>query len=362
MDQFSDTSQKRATENNLPKTEPAVIDLRSDTVTRPTPEMLEAMVTAPLGDDVYGGDPTVKALEGRTAELLGKEAGLFFPSGTQSNLAALLAHCGRGDEFITGDRFHIFHDEAGGAAVLGSVAAHPLPTDTHGMIDPNAVLAAIKPDDPHYARTRLITLENTCSGRVAPRSRTDAVLAVAREHGLATHLDGARMMNAAVAQGVAPSNLAEGFDSVSLCLSKGLCAPVGTVLCGSRDFINRAYRHRKILGGAMRQSGVLAACGIVALDNNIDRLSDDHANARSLAKGLAALPDLAVDLDAVETNMVFITPRPQDHERLRHFVRERGILIGGQKPTIRLVTHNDVTEADITEVIGHFTAFYDNRP
>ena len=355
------TAQSRATENKHSGSEPKVIDLRSDTVTRPTPEMLEAMVTAPLGDDVYGGDPTVQALESKAADLLGKEAGLFFPSGTQSNLAALLAHCGRGDEFITGDKFHIFHDEAGGGAVLGSIAATPLPADANGMIDAEAVAAAIKPDDPHYVRTRLVTLENTCSGRIAPQSGIQAVIDVAREHGLATHLDGARMMNAAVALGVDPSSLTDGFDSVSLCLSKGLCAPVGTVLCGSRDFISRAYRNRKILGGAMRQSGVLAACGIVALDNNIARLADDHANAHALAKGLAALPGLNVDLDAVETNMVFITPQPEDHEPLRRFVREKGILIGGQKPTIRLVTHNDVDADDIGQVIEHFTAFYTNR-
>ena len=361
MDQAVNTARSRTADDNRSSPGPRIIDLRSDTVTRPTPEMLEAMVSAPLGDDVYGGDPTVKALEDKAAERLGKEAGLFFPSGTQSNLAALMAHCGRGDEFITGDRFHIFHDEAGGGAVLGSIAATPLPTDARGMIDAEAVAATIKPDNPHYVRTRLVTLENTCSGRVAPQDGIQAVIDIAREHGLATHLDGARLMNAAVALDVEPSTLTDGFDSVSLCLSKGLCAPVGTVLCGSRDFIARAYRNRKILGGAMRQSGVLAACGIVALDNNVARLAEDHANANTLANGLAALPGLTVDLDAVETNMVFITPSPEDHEPLRRFVQEKCILIGGQKPTIRLVTHNDVSADEIGQVIEHFTAFYTNR-
>lgn len=359
MGQVLDKPKSTAAIDGLPAEE-QFIDLRSDTVTRPTPAMREAMVTYPLGDDVYGGDPTVRALEARMAERLGMEAGLFLASGTQSNLSALMAHCGRGDEYIAGDAYHVYCNEAGGAAVLGGISPCPIPTLEGGAIDPEAVRAAIKPDDAHYPRSKLVCLENTVSGRVVPLARMQAVIAVAREHGLAVHLDGARLMNAAVALGVDPKALTEGVDSVSLCLSKGLCAPVGTVLCASRELIERAHRVRKLLGGAMRQSGVLAACGLVALDQHIDRLAEDHANARALAEGLADIAELSVDLEAVETNMAFVTPNRADHGPLRRYLKEHGILIAGQEPTIRLVTHHDVSRQDIDQVIARVKAFYTN--
>ena len=292
---------------------PPVIDLRSDTVTRPSPEMLEAMVAAPLGDDVYGGDPTVQALEAKGAKLLGKGAGLYCSSATQTNLLALLAHCQRGEEYIAGDAYHVYCDEAGGAAVLGGISPCPIPTAEDGRIDPERVRAAIKEDDFHYPITRLLCLENTVSGRVIPREDMAALIGVAKEHGLSVHLDGARLLNASTALGLAPAEIAEGCDSVTLCLSKGLGCPIGSLLLGSSEFIHRARRLRKLVGGGMRQVGVLAACGLVALEKNIERLAEDHANARRLAEGLSGIPTLGVDRDLVETNMVFVEPQPEDH-------------------------------------------------
>ncbi len=262
-------------------------DFRSDTVTRPTPGMRAAMAAAEVGDDVFGDDPSVNALEAQAAALLGFEAALFVPSGTQSNLVGVMTHCARGDEYIVGQDAHTYRYEAGGAAVLGSVQPQPILNARDGTLPLDDIEAAIKPDDAHFARSRLIALENTIGGKVLPAGYTQAVRELADRRGLALHLDGARLWNAAVKSGVAPRDIARGFDSVSVCLSKGLGAPVGSLLCGGRDFIRAARRWRKMLGGGMRQAGILAAAGSYALDHHIARLADDHANAARLAAGLA---------------------------------------------------------------------------
>jgi len=335
-----------------------VIDLRSDTVTRPSRGMRNAAVAAKLGDDVYGEDPTVNALEEKVADLLGKEKALFLPTGTQSNLCALLAHCQRGDEYIVGDTYHIYQDEAGGPSVLGGVAACAVPTDGRGGLHAASVAAAIKPDDSHYASTRLVCLENTVHGRIQYRQAMGEIGQLARSRGLGVHLDGARIMNASVASGVPPSDLAESADTVSVCLSKGLGAPAGSVLCGPEHLIRKARRARKLLGGAMRQSGLLAACGLYALDHNVTRLKEDHLRARHLATALTTIPRLAVNVSETETNMVFIAPHAGDHDALIAHLRRSGILVGAQKPNMRLVTHLDVNDDDIETVIASFTSFY----
>ncbi|GAB5469077.1 MAG: low-specificity L-threonine aldolase [Rhodospirillales bacterium] len=336
----------------------AVADLRSDTVTRPSPGMRAAMAEAAVGDDVYGEDPMLNALEETAAGLLGKEAGCFFASGTQSNLAALLSHCGRGEEYISGADYHVFADEAAGAAVLGGISPHPLPLEPDGSLSAERVSAAIKPDDSHFAISRLVSLENSVSGRVLPLDAIRAPAQVARRAGMAVHLDGARLFNATTVLGIAPAILGAEVDSVSLCLSKGLGAPVGSVLVGERDFIAKARRNRKMLGGGMRQAGILAAAGLYALENNIARLGDDHARARRLGEALHAIPTLDVDLDWVQSNMVFVTPRPEDHAPLCAFLAERGIVLGGQVPTIRLVVHLDIEDAGLEAAIEGFRAYY----
>ena len=283
------------------------IDLRSDTVTLPTPAMREAMYRAEVGDDVYGEDPTINRLEALGAEVLGKEAGLYVVSGTMGNLVSLLTHCRRGDEVIVGDNAHIFRYEAGGASVLGGATFFNVPTLPNGMLEPSDVEAAIRPNDPHQPPTRLICLENThnrCGGAVLSPAQMATIKAVADAHGLAVHLDGARVFNAAVALGIEVKEIAAQVDTVQVCLSKGLSAPVGSLICGSAEFIERARRNRKIVGGGMRQAGVIAAAGIVALEQMIDRLADDHANARRLAEGLLDIKGYAIDLDAVQSNMV----------------------------------------------------------
>lgn len=284
------------------------IDFRSDTVTWPTPAMREAMARAPLGDDVYGEDPTVSELEALAAAKTGKEAGLFVSSGTMGNLVAILSHATRGDEAILGQDCHVFSWEAGSMAALGGVTPYPLPTDAVGRMDPQAIAAAVRDDDPHLPRTRLVLVENSYGAKHAyplPPAYFAAVRAVADVHGLVTHMDGARLFNAAVAQNLDAAELTRDVDSVTFCLSKGLCAPVGSVLCGSADFIYRARRMRKALGGGMRQAGVIAAAGIVALNEMVDRLCDDHTHARLLADELVALPGVVVEPDQVRTNMVF---------------------------------------------------------
>ncbi|MEJ1994665.1 MAG: low-specificity L-threonine aldolase [Limibacillus sp.] len=330
---------------------PGRVDLRSDTVTQPSAGMRRAMLEAELGDDVYRDDPTVRALEEKSARMLGKESALFCTSGTQTNLLALLTHCGRGEEYLVGEGCHTFGYEGGGAMALGGVCAHPLPTPDNGQVPLERFAAAVRPYDVHYAKTRLISLENTYWGRVLPLGYQAAAAALARDKGLALHLDGARMMNAAVKLGEAPDRVTEGFDTVSLCLSKGLGAPVGSVLAGPGDFIERARHWRKMLGGGMRQAGVLAAAGLYALDNNIERMADDHARARRLAEALAELPGLSVDLETVETNMLFLDLSLELAEGLLAHMAEQNIVISGPSTRLRLVTHLDVDDAGVERVI-----------
>ena len=284
------------------------IDFRSDTVSWPTPAMRAAMAAAPVGDDVYGEDPTVNALEALAAARVGKEAGLFVASGTMGNLCAVLAHAGRGDEAILGADSHVYSWEAGGMAALGGVIPRPLPTDHFGRMDPDAVEDAIREDDPHLPTSRLVLVENSYGGKHGyplPPEYFASIEAVARRNGLGLHMDGARLFNAAVAQNIPAADITRHVDSVTFCLSKGLCAPVGSVLCGPAGFIHRARRARKMLGGGMRQAGVLAAAGIVVLNEMVERLCDDHAHARLLAEGLNELPGVRVNVDMVRTNMVF---------------------------------------------------------
>jgi threonine aldolase len=331
------------------------IDLRSDTVTRPSEGMRRAMMAAELGDDVFGDDPTVNRLQARAAEMLGFEDALFFPSGTQSNLAALMSHCQRGDEYVVGQEAHTYRYEAGGGAVLGSIQPQPLANRADGTLDLAEVEATIKPDDAHFARTRLLALENTITGRVISRSYLESALALAERRGLATHLDGARIFNAAVKLGLPARALCEGFDSVSVCLSKGLGTPAGTVLVGSKAFILRAQRARKMLGGAMRQAGLLAAAGLYALEHNVERLATDHANAERLAKGLASIA--GVEAARPQTNMVFVNVAAEWVADLAAALRADNILVlPGAR--MRLVTHLDVDAADIDRAVAAFAAFF----
>jgi threonine aldolase len=334
------------------------IDLRSDTVTRPGAAMRAAMHDAVVGDDVFGDDPTVARLQANLAERLGYEAGLFFPSGTQSNLAALMAHCQRGDEYIVGQEAHTYRYEGGGAAVLGSIQPQPLTNQADGSIALADIEAAIKPDDVHFARTRLIALENTIGGKVLPQSYVAEVARLARQRGLALHLDGARVFNAAVKLGVAGSEICAGFDSVSVCLSKGLGAPIGSVLCGSKELIKSATRWRKMLGGGMRQVGVLAAAGLYALEHHVDRLADDHRNAARLAAGLAAVDELRVE--PVQTNIVYVHVPTDRCAALQAHLAKNGV-IASIVPKTRLVTHLDVSSAQIDIVLKAFQDFFVQR-
>ena len=325
-----------------------MIDLRSDTVTRPTAAMRAAMAAAEVGDDVFGDDPTVNALQSRIAVLLGKEAALFMPSGTQSNLCALMSHCQRGDEYLVGQLAHTYRYEGGGAAVLGSIQPQPLAQQADGSLALADIEAAIKPDDAHFARTRLLALENTWGGQVLPQSYVEAATALAHARGLATHLDGARLFNAAVASGVPVDEIARGFDSVSVCFSKGLGAPVGSALVGSQDLIARARRIRKMLGGGMRQAGVLAAAALHALDHHVERLAQDHANASRLAEGLAGLPGVSVA--PPQTNIVFVDLDPRRTAGVVERLRAAGVLCTGLY-RLRLVTHLDVSADDIEQAL-----------
>jgi threonine aldolase len=331
------------------------IDFRSDTVSWPTPAMREAMAAAPVGDDVYGEDPTVNELEALAATKTGKEAGLFVASGTMGNLSAVLAHAGRGDEAILGADCHIFSWEAGSMAALGGVIPHPLPTDRFGRMDSGQIEDAVREDDPHLPRSRLVLVENSYGGKHGyplPPAYFADVEAVARRHGLALHMDGARLFNAAVAQGIDAAEIAAYVDSVTFCLSKGLCAPVGSVLCGSAEFIHRARRARKALGGGMRQVGVLAAAGLVALNEMIDRLAVDHEHARLLAEGLARLPGVRVEVELARTNMVFFDLAddvPLSSDAIADRLRERAnVWVGGNGPRgFRAVTHYWIGRDDV---------------
>lgn len=334
------------------------IDLRSDTVTRPTAAMRSAMANAEVGDDVFGDDPTVNALQEKMAALVGMEAGLFMPSGTQSNLCALMAHCARGDEYIVGQNAHTYKYEAGGAAVLASIQPQPIENAADGSIPLEKIRAAVKPDDSHFAITRLVALENTIGGMVIAESYIGAVSAFARERSLAMHLDGARIFNAAVKTRRAVKDICEHFDSVSVCLSKGLGTPAGSVLCGSHALIKRAQRHRKMLGGGMRQAGILAAAGIYALDHHVDRLEDDHTNAAALAAGLSARTPIAVQTP--QTNIVFVDVAATDVQPLQAHLNQAGLIVIVGTRT-RMVTHLDVTAADVAVTVDAFAAFYRDR-
>jgi len=337
------------------------IDLRSDTVTLPTPEMREAMAKAEVGDDVYSEDPTVNRLQDLAAQKMGKQAGLFVASGTMGNLVAVLSHCQRGDEVIVGKKNHVFVHEAGGISALGGVHSCQLPNQLDGSLLLDEVADAIRPEDVHEPVTRLICLENThngCGGVYQTPGYIHQVADFAHARGIAVHLDGARIFNAAVAQGLPAVKLAGPVDSVTFCLSKGLCAPVGSVLCGSREFISRARRVRKMLGGGMRQAGILAAAGLYALENMVDRLSEDHARALKLADGLRQIPGLLLDAGTPATNMVFFSLHPDVKystpglvEKLRTF----GVLIGdaGER-YYRLVTHYWIQDADIERIVTAF--------
>lgn len=328
------------------------IDLRSDTVTTPTPAMRRAMADAEVGDDVFGDDPTVNRLQAMVAERLGHPAALFVPSGTQSNLLALMSHCERGDEYIAGQSAHTYRYEGGGAAALGGIQPQPVELRADGTFDLEDLDRYVKPRDPHFARTRLVCVENTIAGTPLPPSYMDEVRSFADRHRLAVHLDGARLMNAAVALGVEPVALTRGTDSVSLCLSKGLGAPVGSVLAGPRELVERAHRWRKVVGGGMRQAGVLAAAGIVALEQHVERLADDHAHARALADGLGAID--GVDVVGVATNHVFVSFAGLGRDDIGTQLGARGIRVlgDGVAAPMRLVTHLDVSADDVHAVVA----------
>ncbi|MEM8954729.1 MAG: low-specificity L-threonine aldolase [Verrucomicrobiota bacterium] len=323
-----------------------VIDFRSDTVARPGTAMRQAMADAEVGDDVFNDDPTTQKLETLAAETLGKDAALLAPSGTQTNLVALLTHCGRGDEYIVGQAAHTYLYEGGGGAALGSIQPQPLTIEPDGTLDLEKVARLIKPDDFHYARTRLLCLENTSHGRVLPLPYLQAARAFVDKHNLRLHLDGARLFNAAIASGHSPADIAAPFDSISFCLSKGLGAPVGSLLVGSQSFIDQARRWRKVVGGGLRQSGLLAAAGIYALEHHVDRLANDHILAQTLADGLAAIPNVTIDYAA--TNMVFA--RFPDPEALAAHLARNNILIFPGTPT-RLVTHLDLDQDAIANCV-----------
>jgi threonine aldolase len=332
-----------------------MIDLRSDTVTQPSAAMRAAMAAAPVGDDVYADDPTVNRLQAVAAELFGFEAGLFAPSGTQTNLIALMTHCGRGDEYLVGQEAHTYKYEGGGAAVLGSIQPQPIANGADGSIALADIAAYIKPDDMHFARTRLLALENTIGGRVLPRDYVAAATSLAHARGLATHLDGARIANAAVKQGSSLRDAVAGFDTVSVCLSKGLGAPVGSVLLGPKAFIEQGKRWRKMLGGGMRQAGILAAAGLYALEHNVERLAQDHENAAELANGLARIDGLRVTHP--QTNILYVDLPEAAVVPLRAALEAAGIRASIGAHT-RLVTHLDVSGDDVRTVVAAFEGFF----
>lgn len=342
------------------------VDLRSDTVTQPTPAMRAAMAAAPLGDDVFGDDPSVNTLQEKIAGMLGFEAALFVPTGTQSNLCGVLSHCQRGDEYIVGQMQHCYRWEGGGAAVFGSVQPQPIAHQPDGTLALADIEAAIKPDDPHFARTRLLALEDTLGGQVLPFAYLQEATALARRKGLATHLDGARLFNAAVAQAASTGadartearRIASLFDTVSVCFSKGLGAPVGSALCGSKETLQKARRIRKMAGGAMRQSGMLAAAASYALDHHVDRLAEDHALARRLVEGLAGIEGLRVERP--DTNIVFadlVGPARERSGELVPYLKEQGVLAVGLY-RLRFVTHLDVDADGVDRAIAAVRSFF----
>ena len=335
---------------------PIRADFRSDTITRATTAMRDAMASAEVGDDVYDEDPTVRALQERLAAMAGKEAGLFLSSGTQSNLVGVLSHCGRGDEFLIGRTSHVLLNEAGGAAALGSAIPWPIEVDETNHFSADDVRAAVKEPDQHHPVTTLLSLENTANGHVQSVDHVGSLAGAAREHGLAVHLDGARLFNAAVAAGVGIEAWAAHVDTVSLCLSKGLGAPIGSVLVGDRASIGRAHRLRKMLGGGMRQVGHLAAAGLYALDHHVDRLAEDHARAGHIAAGMSGIDGLSV---VHATNMLWVTPPAEAHSALVDHLLADGILASFWAPTMRFVTHLDIDDTQADLVVDSFTRFFD---
>lgn len=334
-----------------------IIDLRSDTVTKPSQAMRQAMAEAEVGDDVYRDDPTVNRLERYAAELLGFEAAIFTASGTQANLIGIMSHCGRGDEYIVGQLAHTYRYEAGGAAVLGSIQPQPIDFEPDSTLALTKVAEKIKPDDIHFARTRLLCLENTQNGKALPMEYLPQAAAFAGTKRLSLHLDGARLFNAAVKHNVAAQQITRHFDSVSVCLSKGLGAPVGSLLCGARPFIEEARKWRKMVGGGMRQAGILAAAGLYALNNNVERLALDHDHAAMLGDGLRRFDQLQVAQDPAQTNMVFFTMAPEKAAEMAGFLEQNNILITAGKTT-RLVTHLDIDRADIDYILDKIDQFF----
>ena len=330
-----------------------MIDLRSDTVTRPGRAMLEAMMTAPVGDDVYGDDPTVNELQRYADDLAGKEAALFLPTGTQANLVALLSHCERGEEYIVGQGAHNYLYEAGGAAVLGSIQPQPIDAASDGTLPLDKVAAKIKADDIHFARTKLLSLENTHNGKVLPRAYLQAAWEFTRSRGLGLHVDGARIFNAVVEYGCELREIPQYCDSFTICLSKGLGTPVGSLLVGSHDYIKRATRWRKMTGGGMRQAGILAAAGLYALKHNVARLREDHDNAAWLA---AQLKEIGADVMRHDTNMLFVRVGEENAAALGEHLRAQDILINAS-PVVRLVTHLDVSREQLEQLVAHWQAF-----
>jgi len=327
-----------------------IVELRSDTKTMPTPAMREAMATSLYGDDMVGEDPTVNRLEAMAADMLSKEAAVLLSSGTMGNLVPILALCQRGDDIIIGDKSHIYRAEAGGASALGGVAYHPIPNQPDGTLDPAEVEENIHPADQHYSPTKLIAMENThnsCYGRPITPDEIKSVADVAHSHDIPVHIDGARLFNAAVALETPVDELVKDADSVTFCLSKGLGCPVGSMLVGSHETIDKARKVRKVLGGAMRQAGIIAAPGIVALETMIDRLADDHANARKLAQGPSKIPGFDIDLDNIYTNLVFVDINDEMPVGVSQKLAERGVLVGDRGSMWRLVTHADVSSSDI---------------
>ena len=326
------------------------VDFRSDTVTHPTPEMRQAMFEAEVGDDVHRDDPTVIRLEEMAAERLGKEASMFVASGTMGNLVSTLTHAGRGDEIILGDKSHIFNAEAGGASALGGISYHTIPTDERGMLDPDDVEAAMRPANVHYSRTAMVALENThnsSGGNPLTAEDTKLIADVAHRHDVALHIDGARIFNAEVALETPAAELVRDADSISFCLSKGLAGPLGSLVCGSNEFVDQARHWRKMVGGGMRQLGIIAAAGIVCLDSMVDRLAEDHANARRLAGGLAKIPGITIDPEKLPTNLVFFEVEAGNRVEITRKLNERGIKGGGPQKRWRYVPHYGITADDI---------------